>query len=134
MPRHKDPRLRLTRVDRGKHTMPMPADGQRMETSAGAFENECRCGMANCSWLRKRDRVTRGHRERVGSWQTHDGRFRLEWECSRGVASRSHPDGYLRMWDARRLVASWYVNMRSARAEMRKRYEQDGQWNGGVKP
>lgn len=123
MPRHADPRLRLTRIDHGYSRLPK---GATLATSAGAYEDECHCGMDNCSWERKRDRIERGRRSRVGSWQSADGRFVLTWASSKGVASKSHPNGYLRMWDAVRVVESWHVSMKEAREEMRQRYEKDG--------
>lgn len=122
MPRHPDRRLRLTRIDRGRYG-DLPPEGVQLQSSAGAFEDECDCGLPNCSWERKRVRVTRGHRERVGSWTTRDGRFVLTWERAKGTTSKSHPNGYLRLWDAVWLCESWHVSMREAREEMAKRYD-----------
>jgi hypothetical protein len=118
--RDREPRLCLTRVD---HGYPLLPPGVTLE---GPFPSECHCGMPWCTWTAQTQREKkRGYKRRRGTWVTRDGRFTLTWATSCGTATRSHPEGSLRMWDTERGVESWFVNIRDARAEMRKRYGVD---------
>lgn len=121
MPRHVDPRLRLTRVSHGYELLPPGA----AITSPAA--NSCRCGLPWCSWTPAREReAARGYKRRRGVWRSANGRFTLEWVSSSSGGSKRRPDGNLRMFDRELLMESWHQSMKAARAVMIERYERRG--------
>lgn len=119
MPRHRDKRLRLVRVDRGSSGLP-----EGMRELEGPFPNECHCGFPECSWTpAKERRAKHGLKSRVGSWATVDGRFKLEWRAQGSRASRTYPHGCLRLWDERLHRESWHYGVTTARAEIVRRLD-----------
>lgn len=126
MPRHKDKRLRLVRVDRG--TSGLPAGMRELE---GPFANECHCHMPECSWTPAKERKAKhALKARVGSWRTRDGRFTLTWYGQTGRATRTYPHGYLRLWDAALHRESWHFGVTTARAEITRRLDGgEGAWS-----
>lgn len=120
MPRHADPRLRLTRVSHGYE---LPPRGTGLAAGGPRFESACRCGLPWCSWSGERAReASRGYKRRRGVWRTADGRFTLEWATTLARSSSKHPGGGLRMWDATLRVESGHESLKAARDEMRRRY------------
>lgn len=123
MPRHKDKRVRLVRIER----WPGALDKGVRLTSGPRFESACTCGLPTCTWTPAKQRAAeRDYKARRGSWQTADGRFVLRWVSSRSAPTRAHPHGPLQLTDTRSAGAvSWHTSMSEARRAIVRTLERE---------